>query len=143
MGLCGYNELIGGGIRQTSEGIIEAMLNKHKAGLPICEVIDNELAELIAANRKLKERANTQSILDAFIAINLFAEAILLRVKDRHINSGRWNADAFVEFIRCETSDLVEKIRKADFLHRAFQSEIGSEGTKAIESAITELIRDG
>ena len=122
MGLCGYNERIGAGIRTLVDGMIEAMLAKDIAKHGMRTILEIELAELEASNQALSTRPEVLGYLDGFLAINRFAQVLFVRATERLERSGDWSAIAFKAACELEGTSLVNAMRSIDHRHRMLKS---------------------
>lgn len=141
MGLCGYNEKIGAGIRTLIEGMIEAMLAKDISKHGIRSIVEIELAELEASNRALSTRPDMLGYLDGFLAINRFAQVLFVRAAEQLERSGDWSPIAFKSACELEGNALVNAMRTIDQQHRVLKSSrtFRLADTSAISDAIIQF----
>jgi len=118
MVFCGYNDTMASGLKLFVEGMVEAMLARHDAGVPMEEVLRTELADLARLNAVLESgRRDSGDLLNGLIAINEFAQTIFSRSLGRGFDANRFadecrhSALAFVELIKVTEEQHLAQLR--------------------------------
>ena len=108
MTICGYNDLMGKGIRILFEGMYEAVRAKSEAeGVPFSSVLERELVEIPQINCALaSRRSNTLSM---FLGLNQMALAHFVDLLSRDpAKSGAKEAFMF------EVDNFIATLRRAE-----------------------------
>ena len=80
MSICGYNEMIGQGIRLMVKGMAVELIKKSDETTPKL-ALERELEELPVLINKMKEKGNSTEI-EMFVGLNLLAKALFIFVND-------------------------------------------------------------
>jgi hypothetical protein len=112
------------GLRLLVEGMIEAMLSRHDQGTPMEEVLRTELIDLTAMNATIEEVDRQPSdLLNALIAINIFAQTIFTRSKAENLDSLRFaeecraSVETFVRLVKLTEERHLDELDKLHATH--------------------------
>lgn len=114
MTFCGYNDTIGSALHELVAGMVQAMRERHARGTPIRQVLLSELADLRQMNTILGAEGTDSPQIGAFIAINLFAQALFANtmsdtLEDFEAACSRFGSQ-FVELVRDTENDHQEEL---------------------------------